>query len=64
MVRLKYAMEIVGSAMTRRKPADQEDGTYFREMFVVVRAGSQMAVKAIHTLAVVYLLEKFGRHMP
>jgi len=62
-VRLKYAMEIVGSAMTRRKPADQEDRTYFHEMFVVVRAGSQMAVKAIHTLSVVYLLEKFGRDM-
>jgi hypothetical protein len=30
-------------------------------MFVIVRAGSQMAVKAIHTLSVVYLLEKFGR---
>lgn len=62
-VRLKYAMEIVGAAMTRRKPADQEDSAYFHEMFVVVRAGSQMAVKAIHTLSVVYLLEKFGRDM-
>jgi hypothetical protein len=62
-VRLKYAMEIVGAAMTKRKPADQDDREYFHEMFVVVRAGSQMAVKAIHTLSVVYLLEKFGRDM-
>jgi hypothetical protein len=62
-VRLKYAMEIVGAAMTRRKPADQEDRAYFHEMFVVVRAGSLRAVEAIHTLSVVYLLQKFGRDM-
>lgn len=62
-VRLKYAMEIVEAAMTRRKPANQEDRAYFHEMFIVVRAGSQMAVKAVHTLSVVYLLERFGRDM-
>ena len=62
-VRLKYAMEVVGAAMTKRKPADQEEAAYFREMFIVVRAGSRMAVKAIHTLSIVYLLGKFGRDM-
>ena len=36
--RLKYAMEIVGAAMTRRKPKEQEDSECIHGMFVVVRA--------------------------
>jgi hypothetical protein len=60
-VRLNYAMEIVGAAMTHRKPEDQQDRQWFHEMFVVVRAGSNEAVKAMHTLSIMPLLEKFGR---
>lgn len=63
-VRLKYAMEIVGTAMTRRKPGEQETAEWFHEMFVVVRAGSNEAVKAVHALSVMHLLETFGRDMP
>ena len=48
---MKYAMEIVGAVMTRRKPQEQDDSEYVHGMFVVVRAGFQMAV----------LLERFGR---
>lgn len=62
-VRLKYALEIVGAAMTRRKPEDQDDEAWFHGMFVVVRAGSQEVVKAVHTLSIVYLLDRFGRDM-
>lgn len=62
-VRLTYAMEIVGAAMTHRKPDGQEDREWFHEMFVVVRVGSNEAVKAIHTLSIMHLLKKFGRDM-
>ena len=62
-VRLEYPMEIVGAAMTRRKPENQEDREWFHEMFVVVRAGSNEAVRAIHTLSVMHLLARFGRDM-
>ena len=62
-VRLNYAMEIVGAAMTRRKPEDQEDRRWFHDMFILVRAGSNEAVKAIHTVSIMYLLERFGRDM-
>jgi hypothetical protein len=57
-VRLAYAMEIVGAAMTHRKPDDQGDREWFHEMFVVVRAGSNEAVKAVHALSIMHLLEK------
>ena len=62
-IRLNYAMEIVGAAMTRRKPESQEDREWFHEMFVAVRAGSNEAIKAMHTVSIMYLLERFGRDM-
>ena len=62
-VRLNYAMEIVGAAMTHRKPGAQEDREWFHDMFVMVRAGSNEAVKAIHTVSIMYLLERFGCDM-
>ena len=62
-VRLNYAMEIVGAAMTHHKPEAQEDREWFHDMFVMVRAGSNEAVKAIHTVSIMYLLERFGRDM-
>lgn len=62
-VRLAYAMELVGAAMTRRKPDGQEDREWFHDMFVVVRTCSNEAVKAIHALSVMHLLEAFGRQM-
>jgi hypothetical protein len=60
-VRLKYAHEIVAAAMTHRKPDAQSEREWFHDMFIVVRAGMQEAVKAIHSLSIMYLLEKFGR---
>jgi hypothetical protein len=56
-------MAVVEAAMTHRKPEDQEEREWFREMFIVVRAGSNEAVKAIHALSVIYLLERFGRNI-
>ncbi len=63
-VRLKYAMEVVGTAMTRRKPDDQQTPEWFHDMFVVVRTGYNEAVKAVHALSVMHLLARFGRDMP
>jgi len=62
-VRLKYAYQIVSAAMTHRKPTDQSEAEWFREMFIIVRAGTQETVKAVHSLSLMYLLEKFGREM-
>ncbi len=60
-VRLKYAMDIVGTAMTRRRPVDQTSDKYFNEMFTVVRTGFRHAVEAMHTVAAFHVLPRFGR---
>lgn len=60
-VRLKYAMELVATAMTRRRSAGQKSEAHFDEMFSIVRSGFEHAVEAMYTLAAFWILPKFGR---
>jgi len=59
-VRLKYAVELVATAMARRRPADQPPDEYFSDMFTAIRSGFRHAVDAMHTLSAGYVLPRFG----